>query len=105
MYAIVEIGGKQYRVKQNDIIEVEKQDVDKAKKIILKSVLLVAKDDGELKIGNPIVKDASVVAEHLGVFRGKKLVIYKYRRRKASSHTKKGHRQNLSRLLIKEIKA
>jgi len=101
MYAVIEVGAKQYVVKKDDIIEVEKQDVDEDKEIILNKVLLVSKDK-KVEIGQPYLKDAKVRAVVLKQLRAKKVVSFKYRRRK-SSHWKKGHRQLLTRLKIKEI--
>lgn len=101
MYAIIEVGAKQYQVKKDDIIEVEKQDAKEGKEITLDKVLLVSKDK-KLEIGQPYLKEAKVRAEVLGIIKGQKIVSFKYRRRKAS-HWKKGHRQQLTRLKIKEI--
>lgn len=102
MYAIIEVGAKQYNVKKDDLIEVERQSAPEGKEITLSKVLLVSKDK-KIEIGQPYLKEAHVSALVLKHFRGEKLVSFKYRRRKAS-HWKKGHRQNLSRLKIKEIK-
>ncbi len=102
MYAIIEVGAKQYRVKEKDVIEVEKQDAQNNKEIILKKVLLISQGKG-LEIGQPYLKGASVKAEILDNPKAKKVISFKYRRRKAS-HWKKGHRQQLTRLKIKEIK-
>jgi len=101
MYAIIEVGAKQYNVKPGDIIEVEKQPKEEGKEIILDKVLLLA-EDKEVKIGQPYIKGAKVKALLLKHFKAKKVISFKYRRRK-SSHWKKGHRQQLSRLKIKEI--
>ncbi len=101
MYAIIEVGAKQYAVKKGDLIEVEKQSAQAGKEITLDKVLLVSKDK-KVSIGQPYLKGASIKAEVLAQFKGKKLISYKYRRRKAS-HWKKGHRQQLTRLKIKEI--
>jgi len=101
MYAVIEVGAKQYVVKKDDIIEVEKQDVGEDKEIILNKVLLVSKDK-KVEIGQPYLKDAKVRAVVLKQLRAKKVVSFKYRRRK-SSHWKKGHRQFLTRLKINEI--
>jgi large subunit ribosomal protein L21 len=103
MYAIIEVGAKQHNVEKGDIIEVERFEAEKGKGIIFDKVLLVAGDD-KVEIGQPYVKGASVKAEVLCQFRATKVVTYKYRRRKAS-HFKKGHRQNLTRIKIEEIKA
>ncbi|MFH0762360.1 MAG: 50S ribosomal protein L21 [Candidatus Omnitrophota bacterium] len=101
MYAIVEVGAKQYSVKKGDIIEVEKQDALPGKEIALNKVLLVSKDK-KAELGQPYLKGAVVQATVLEQIKAKKLVSYKYRRRKAS-HWKKGHRQQLTRLKIKDI--
>lgn len=101
MYAIVEVGGKQYYVEKGDVIEVEKQEFKDGHELNLSKVLLVSKDK-KVEVGQPYVKGAKVLAVVMGQFKGEKLVSFKYRRRK-SSHWKKGHRQNLTRLEIKEI--
>lgn len=103
MYAIIEVGGKQFTVKKDDIIEVEKQDIGVGKELDLNNVLLVAKDQ-KLEVGKPYLKSAKVVALVLEQIKAKKVISYKYRRRKAS-HFKKGHRQQLTRLKIKKIEA
>lgn len=100
MYAIVEVGAKQYSVKKGDVIEVEKLPAAEGKDIVLKA-LLVFKDK-KLEIGQPYVKNAKVIAETLKQIKGPKLISFKYRRRKAS-HWTKGHRQKLTCLKIKEI--
>ena len=102
MYAIIEVGGKQYNVKEQDLIEVEKQAAKEGQEIALSRVLLVSKDK-KLEIGQPYLKEARVVAEVLKQIKAEKVISFKYRRRK-SSHWKKGHRQQLTRLKIKEIK-
>jgi large subunit ribosomal protein L21 len=101
MYAVIEVGSKQYNVKKDDVIEVEKQDSASGKEITLDKVLLVSKDK-KIEIGTPYIKEARVKATILGETRGEKSVAFKYRRRKAS-HWKKGHRQELTRIKIKEI--
>ena len=103
MYAIIEIGGKQYNVKEKDIIEVERQKAKEDKDITVDKVLLVSKGKREIEIGKPFLKDVKVTAQVLKHIKAKKVISYKYRRRK-SSHWKKGHRQQLSRLMIKQIR-
>ncbi|MDD5431377.1 MAG: 50S ribosomal protein L21 [Candidatus Omnitrophica bacterium] len=102
MYAIVEVGAKQYNVKKDDIIEVEKQVVADGKDIVLDKVLLACKDK-KVEIGQPYLKQAKVVATVLKQTKADKVISFKYRRRK-SSHWTKGHRQQLTCLKIKEIK-
>ena len=101
MYAIIEVGGKQYYVQKGDVIEVEKQATKDGHEITVNKVLLISKDK-KVEVGQPYLKEAKVVAMVLGQTKGEKVISYKYRRRK-SSHWKKGHRQQLTRLEIKEI--
>lgn len=103
MYAIVEVGAKQYSVKKGDVIEVEKQDAEAGKEVILNKVLLTSKDE-KIDVGSPYIKGASIKALVLKQVKAKKQVSFKYRRRK-SSHWKKGHRRQLTQLKIKEIEA
>jgi len=101
MYAIIEVGAKQYSVKKGDIIDVEKQKVEEGKAFILDKVLLAFKDK-KVEIGQPFLKDIKVEAVVVRHFKAKKVISFKYRRRK-SSHWKKGHRQQLTKLKIKDI--
>lgn len=101
MYAVIEVGARQYNVKKDDIINVERLSSEEGKVVKLDKVLLVSKDK-KIEVGQPYLKGASVTALVLKNTRGRKVVSYKYRRRK-SSHWKKGHRQELSRIQIKEI--
>lgn len=101
MYAIIEVGAKQYQVKKDDIIDVEKQNAKEGAELSLDKVLLVSKNK-KIEIGQPYLKEAKVIATALKEVKGEKLVSFKYRRRK-SSRWKKGHRQQLVRLKIKEI--
>ncbi|MFA5145002.1 MAG: 50S ribosomal protein L21 [Candidatus Omnitrophota bacterium] len=103
MYAIIEVGAKQYSVKKDDIIDVELIAAKEGKVVDLDKVLLVSKDK-KIEIGQPYLKEAKVKATVLGQIKGEKLISFKYRRRK-SSHWTKGHRQQLTRLKIKEIEA
>ncbi|MCD6229138.1 MAG: 50S ribosomal protein L21 [Candidatus Omnitrophica bacterium] len=99
MWAIVEIGGKQYKVKEGDILEVER--IKKDSPITLDKVLLFCKDK-EVKVGAPYLDDVKVTAEILEEKKGEKVVIFKYKRRK-KYRRKRGHRQILSRLKISQI--
>mgnify|MGYP001769958536 CR=1 FL=1 len=103
MYAVIEIGSKQQIVKEGDSIEVERQELEVGAKLTVSEVLLVVAKE-TVSIGKPFVKGASVETEVLRHLRGQKLITFKYRRRK-SSHNKKGHRQNLTVLAVKKIKA
>ena len=101
MYAVIETGGKQYRVEVGTELEVELLDVEPGKTVTIDRVLLVA-DGDESTIGRPLVADASVSAEVVTQTRGPKLISFKYRP-KARSRVKKGHRQELTVLRITDI--
>lgn len=101
MYAIIEVGSKQYSVKKDDVIEVNKMVAEKGDNIVIDKVLLVAKDK-KVEIGTPYVLGAKVEAVVLAQSLGEKTIAYKYRRRK-SSHWTKGHRAKLTELKIKSI--
>ena len=101
MYAVIETGGKQYRVEVGTELEVELLDAEPGKTITIERVLLVA-DGDESTIGRPLVADAAVSAEVLDQTRGPKLISFKYRP-KARSRVKKGHRQELTVLRIADI--
>ena len=102
MYAIIEVGAKQYSVKKGDTIDVEKQEAALGKEISLDKVLLVSKDK-KIEVGTPYLKEAKVVALVLKQVRGVRTIAFKYRRRKASK-SQKGHRQYLTRLKIQDIR-
>jgi large subunit ribosomal protein L21 len=102
MYAVIETGGKQYRVEVGTELEVELLDVEPGQAITLDRVLLVA-DGDESSIGRPLVADAAVSAEVLRQTRGEKLISFKYRP-KARSRVKKGHRQELTVLRITDVR-
>ncbi|MDD2927360.1 MAG: 50S ribosomal protein L21 [Candidatus Omnitrophica bacterium] len=101
MYAIIEVGAKQYQVTKDDVLEVDKQLAKAGKDIVLDKVLLVSKDK-KVEIGQPYLKNTKVTAEVLGQVSAKKTTAFKYRRRK-NSHWEKGHRAKLTRLKIKSI--
>lgn len=102
MYAVIETGGKQYRVEVGTELEVELLDVQPGEAITLDRVLLVA-DGDESSIGRPLVADAAVSAEVLRQTRGEKVISFKYRP-KARSRVKKGHRQELTVLRITDVR-
>ena len=101
MYAVIETGGKQYRVEFGTEIEVEHLDVDAGQTIDLDRILLVA-DGDQATIGSPLVDGALVRADVLRQDRGEKLIVFKYKP-KARRRVKKGHRQELTVLRISEI--
>ncbi len=101
MYAIIETGGKQYKVAEGDIITVEKLDVEAGAEYIFDKVILVSKD-GKAKVGAPYVDKAKVKAEVIGDGKAKKVIVYKYKSKKGF-HKKKGHRQPFTKLKITSL--
>jgi len=102
MYAVIETGGKQYRVEVGTELEVELLEAEPGDNITIDRVLLVA-DGDESTIGRPVVADAAVEAEVVRRDRGEKLISFKYRP-KARTRVKKGHRQELMVLRITDVK-
>ncbi|MCP4378187.1 MAG: 50S ribosomal protein L21 [bacterium] len=105
MYAVIEDSGQQFRVCQGDVLDVDLRDLaDDAKEVTFDRVLLVS-DEDDIKVGTPLVTGAKVTAQVLDPeFKGKKVHIYRLRRRKAS-RTKTGHRQRYLRVRITSIDA
>ena len=103
MYAVLETGGKQYRVATGDTLEIERVPTEPGQTITFDRVLLVSKD-GQVRVGTPTVASASVLADVVGHVRGPKVVTFKMKRRKGY-HKKIGHRQELTVVKIKEIQA
>ncbi|MEW6097100.1 MAG: 50S ribosomal protein L21 [bacterium] len=102
MYAIVETGGKQYKVTQGSIIDVEKIKAPIGQEVKLERVLMLSKDDDDVVVGNPTIDSVKVVAEVVDQARGKKITVMKFKRRKHYKR-KMGHRQDYTQLLIKTI--
>ena len=100
-YAVIQTGGKQYRVAEGDVIEVEKLDVEPGTDAKFEQVLLVS-DGDNLSIGMPLVTGAAVTAEVVEQTKAPKVVAFKFRRRKGY-HRTVGHRRQLTRLKIKTI--
>ena len=103
MYAVLETGSKQYRVAAGDTVEIERLAVEAGKPVTFDRVLLV-NNDGKLSVGAPTVNGASVVADVVEHKRGEKVLTFKMKRRKGY-HNTIGHRQELTVVKIKEIKA
>ena len=101
MYAIIEEGGRQYKVTSGDRIRIDRQIVGDEKQVTFENVLLVA-GEGEAKIGAPMVVGATVTAHVLGPVKGEKITIQKYKRRKGYSR-KIGHRQHYTEVRITGI--
>jgi len=102
MYAVIKTGGKQYRVSEGQTLRVEKLPGSKGDAVTFSEVLLVGGDSP--KIGQPLVSGAKVAAEITGQDRGKKIVVFKFRRRK-NYRRKAGHRQPFTELKITGITA
>jgi large subunit ribosomal protein L21 len=103
MYAVVQTGGKQYRVSQNDTLEVELLGADKGKEVTFDQVLLVA-DGDKVQVGTPLLKGAKVTAEVVDLIRGPKLIAFKMKRTDGYRR-KVGHRQDLTVVKVKAITA
>lgn len=101
MYAIIETGGKQYKVAEGDVIRVEKLAVNEGEQYAFDKVLVLG-GDGETVVGAPYVEGAQVSATVLGQGKEKKVIIYKYKAKKGF-HKKKGHRQPFTSLKIEGI--
>jgi len=101
MYAVIESGGKQYLVSPGDVLRLEKIEAEIGSEVIFDRVLMV-KDDRTI-VGNPLVAGAQVIGEVLEQGKGKKIIIFKYKRRKGY-RKKQGHRQLYTAVRIKEIK-
>jgi len=101
IYAIIETGGKQYKVSPGQTIDVERLDVVEGNTVELDRVLLIA-DDDKVTVGTPIVDGAKVIATSLGEGKGKKIIVLKYKP-KVRYRKKTGHRQLYTRLTIDKI--
>ncbi len=101
MYAIIETGGKQYKVAEGDVIFVEKLDVEEGAAVTIDKVLVVA-NDADIKVGAPYVEGASVAATAVKNGKEKKIIVYKYKAKKGY-HKKQGHRQPYTKLEITKI--
>ena len=102
MYAIVQTGSKQYRVKKGDVIHVELLDGQPGQMVDLKDVLLVANEGGEVRMGQPTVQGCVVKAQYISEVSGPKIHSMKYKRRKGE-YRKFGHRQRYAQLKIVDI--
>ena len=102
MYAIIETGGKQYRVAKGDKLSVEKLEVEPGNTITFDRVLLIGEGENA-QVGNPIIAKAQVSGKVLDQIKDKKIDVYTYRKR-TGYEKKKGHRQSLTTVEITEIK-
>ena len=103
MYAVVQTGGKQYRVSEGDVISVEKLNAEAGSTVVLNEVLVIG-GEAETVVGKPFIEGAAVSAEVLENGKGKKVIIFKYKAKK-DYRRKQGHRQPYTKLQIKSISA
>ena len=99
MYAIIETGGKQYRVQENEVLFIEKLNVEEGETVVFDKVLMV-----EGKVGAPYVEGAKVTAVVAKQGRAPKIIVYKYKSKK-NYHKKQGHRQAYTKVQITSIEA
>ena len=101
MYAVIQTGGKQYKITEGEILKVEKLEGGAGDKLTLDQVLMV-KDESGTRIGTPTVKDAKVTVEVIEQGREKKITVYKYKKRK-NYRRKQGHRQAYTKIKVEKI--
>ncbi len=102
MYAVIATGGKQYKVSEGDVIYVEKLDAEKDSEVTFDQVLAVGGE--KMTVGSPIVDSATVTGKVLDQVKGKKIIVYHYKR-KSGYHKKNGHRQAYTKVQIDKINA
>ena len=102
MYAVIATGGKQYKVKVDDYVDVELLDGEVGKEVVFDKVLAIGEEQGSLEVGAPVVAGATVKGEIVDIFRGQKIVVFKMKRRTSYRRTR-GHRQNYMRIKITGI--
>jgi large subunit ribosomal protein L21 len=103
MYAIVQTGGKQYKVSEGDTLFIEKLEVEAGTEVSFDEVLLVSKEGGVV-VGSPVVAGATVTAQVLKNGKAKKIIVYKYKSKK-NYRRKQGHRQPYTQVQITKINA
>ena len=101
MYAIIKTGGKQYRVQEGDNIFVEKLDADVDSNVVFDQVLAVV-NDGDVKVGAPVVEGAKVTAKVLAQGKEKKILVFKYKA-KSNYRRRQGHRKPFTKVSIEKI--
>lgn len=101
MYAIVESGGKQYRVSEGEAVEVEKLPLAEGEEVVFENVLML-KDADTLKVGNPFLDGCRVTGRVVRQGRARKIIVFKYKPKK-NYRRKRGHRQPYTRVIIEKI--
>ena len=104
MYALIESGGKQYKVSEGTVLKVEKLEAAAGDRLVIDKVLMINDENGNVKVGNPLVNNARVEVEVMEQGRNKKVVVFKYKRRK-NYRKKQGHRQPFTRIKVLTIEA
>jgi large subunit ribosomal protein L21 len=104
MYAIIETGGKQYRVSEGDQVLVEKLEAGAGETVVFDRVLAVTNKGGELVVGQPLVSGAKVTGKVVEHGKGDKILVFKYKA-KANYRRRQGHRQPFTKVAIEKIKA
>jgi len=102
VYAVIQTGGKQYRVSEGNILKIEKLAAEAGEKLVIDQVLMLNDENGNVKIGNPLVNDAKVTVEVIEQGKGKKITVFKYKRRK-NYRKKQGHRQPYTKIKVEKI--
>lgn len=103
MYAVIETGGKQYKVQEGDVLYIEKLEANEGEAVSFDKVLLVSKESG-LVVGSPLVSGAKVTGKVEKHGKGKKIIIFKYKAKK-NIRKKQGHRQPYTKVVIDKIEA
>lgn len=101
MYAIIQTGGKQYRVSEGDVLSVEKLSVAEGEEVVFDQVLTVVAD-GDVKIGKPVLEGAKVTAKVVEHGKGEKILVFKYKA-KSNYRKRQGHRQPYTKVEISKI--
>lgn len=101
MYAIIQTGGKQYRVSEGDVLSIEKLTAAEGEEVIFDQVLTVVAD-GDVKIGKPVIEGAKVTAKVVEHGKGKKILVFKYKA-KSNYRKRQGHRQPYTKVEISKI--
>ncbi|MDR3541779.1 MAG: 50S ribosomal protein L21 [Desulfosporosinus sp.] len=103
MYAVIETGGKQFKVQEGDVVYVEKLDANVGDAVTIDKVLLVEKD-GVVKVGTPVVAGATAVLKVVEHGKGAKVIVFKYKAKK-NYRNKQGHRQPYTKVIVEALQA
>lgn len=104
MYAIIETGGKQYKVAEGDVLRVEKLDLEDESLVEIERVLAVRNRDGVMTVGSPTVAGAKVTLKVLEQGKGKKIIVFHFKAKK-NIRKKNGHRQPFTKVQVEKIEA